>query len=125
MNTNQTLATLALGGVCLLSQPAALQAENPAEENSIGRRLESVEHASTFVTLLKNTDNSNSNDRQQFLFICNVHFFHYSNSCSTASCDNSHLIFDSQVTPLIMSLFYQDFPLEALEAVGKQQVCIR
>ncbi|MDF1850815.1 MAG: fasciclin domain-containing protein [Verrucomicrobiales bacterium] len=35
-----------------------LQAESPEEENTIGRRLESSPQASTFIQLLKDTDNS-------------------------------------------------------------------
>ncbi len=47
-----SLAFVALCGTTLL------HAESPEEENTIGRRLESSPEASTFIQLLKDTDNS-------------------------------------------------------------------
>ena len=47
-----SLAVVALCGTALL------HAESPEEENTIGRRLESSPEASTFIRLLKDTDNS-------------------------------------------------------------------
>ncbi len=47
-----SLALVALCGTTLL------HAESPEEENTIGRRLESLPQASTFIQLLKDTDNS-------------------------------------------------------------------
>ena len=39
-----------------LATPSLLVAENPEEEATIGRKLEGIEKASTFIQLLKNTD---------------------------------------------------------------------
>ena len=50
-----TLAAL-VGTVCILLSGVRTYGETPAEEQSIGRVLESIEEASTFVRLLKNTD---------------------------------------------------------------------
>ncbi|NNC88653.1 MAG: fasciclin domain-containing protein [Akkermansiaceae bacterium] len=55
-HTTNRLALL-IGGAALLAT-GVLRAESPQDENSIGRRLEGLEQASTFVTLLKNTDTS-------------------------------------------------------------------
>lgn len=54
--TDNTKLALVFGSALLFT--GLLHAESPQEENSIGRRLESVDHASTFVSLLKDTDNS-------------------------------------------------------------------
>ena len=58
MKQTGKLPAYAICLLALIAQPATVQAETPQEENSIGRRLEGVDKASTFVTLLKNTDNS-------------------------------------------------------------------
>ena len=47
-------SAIAAVGIALALQTATLNAETPEEENSIGRRLEEIEKASTFIDLLKN-----------------------------------------------------------------------
>ena len=58
MKNIHSLAPVALGAACLMTMTTSLIGETTGERNSIGRQLEGVDHASTFVTLLKNTDSA-------------------------------------------------------------------